>query len=120
MSNIRTLIVDDHPGMRTTLQDILEDYGYEVSSAASGEEAVKACKDSDYDVILMDVRLPGINGVEALKKIKRQSRETRIIMMSAFSMEDLKKRAITEGALTFLQKPLNIPIVIKLIEEDNK
>ena len=118
MNNLKTLIVDDHLGMRTTLKDILEDFGYTVSSAASGEEAIKICEDIDFDVILMDVRLPGINGVEALKRIKRHSKDTRVIMMSAFSMEELKRKAIDEGALTFLQKPLNIPIVIKLIEED--
>jgi DNA-binding NtrC family response regulator len=118
MNSVKTLIVDDHLGMRSTLQDILEDYGFLVSSAASGEEAVKICKENDFDVILMDVRLPGINGVETLKKIKKFSKATRIIMMSAFSMEDLKKKAIQEGALTFLQKPLNIPVVIELIEED--
>ncbi len=118
MNSLRTLIVDDHLGMRTTLKDILEDYGYNVSSAASGEEAIKICEDHSFDVILMDVRLPGINGVEALKRIKRHSKEARVIMMSAFSMEELKRKAIDEGALTFLQKPLNIPTVIKLIEED--
>ena len=118
MNNLRTLIVDDHLGMRTTLKDILEDYGYHVSSAASGEEAVKICEETSFDAILMDVRLPGINGVEALKKIKKQRKDARVIMMSAFSMDELKRKAIHEGALTFLQKPLNIPIVIKLIEED--
>ena len=97
MNNLKTLIVDDHLGMRTTLKDILEDFGYNVSSAASGEEAIKICEDIDFDVILMDVRLPGINGVEALKRIKRHSKDTRVIMMSAFSMEELKRKAIDEG-----------------------
>lgn len=117
MGNLKILVVDDHAGMRTTLKDIFEDYGHTVTTAASGEEAVKICADTDFDATLMDVRLPGINGVETLKKIKKQSKQKRVIMMSAFSMEDLKRKAINEGALTFLQKPLNIPMVIKLIEE---
>lgn len=115
---LNTLIVDDHVGMRTTLQDILEDEGYQVSSASSGDEAIEICQDKHFDIILMDVRMPGINGVEAFRRIKTISKDTRVIMMSAYSIDELKLEALREGAIAFLQKPLDISRVLKLIEED--
>ena len=116
---LNTLIVDDHVGMRTTLQDILEDEGYQVSSASSGDEAIEICQDMNFDIILMDVRMPGINGVDAFRKIKTISKDTRVIMMSAYSIDEMKLEALKEGAIAFLQKPLDISQVLKLIEEDD-
>jgi len=116
---LSTLIVDDHVGMRTTLQDILEDEGYQVSSASSGDEAIQICQDKKFDIILMDVRMPGINGVDAFRKIKTISKDTRVIMMSAYSIDEMKLEALREGAIAFLQKPLDISQVLKLIEDDD-
>jgi len=116
---LSTLIVDDHVGMRTTLQDILEDEGYLVSSASSGDEAIELCQENKFDIILMDVRMPGINGVEAFKKIKTISRDSRVIMMSAYSIDEMKLEALKEGAIAFLEKPLDISQVLKLIAEDD-
>ena len=115
---LSTLIVDDHVGMRTTLQDILEDEGYHVSSASSGDEAIELCQEHKFDIILMDVRMPGINGVEAFKKIKTISKDSRVIMMSAYSIDEMKLEALKEGAIAFLEKPLDISQVLKLIAED--
>ena len=109
------LIVDDHPGMRMTLKDILEAEEYSVEIVSSGKEAIDRCKQKNFDVILMDVRMPDLNGVEAYRQIKNFSEGTRVIMMSAYSMEDLKKTAIQEGAIAFLQKPLDIEKVLKII-----
>lgn len=116
---INTLIVDDHVGMRTTLQDILEDEGYQVVSASSGDEAIEICQDRKFDIILMDVKMPGTNGVEAFRKIKLISKDTRVILMSAYSIDEIKLEALCEGAIAFLQKPLDISQVLKLIEEDD-
>lgn len=116
---LKTLIVDDHVGMRTTLQDILEDEGYQVISASSGDEAIEICQGTKFDIILMDVRMPGINGVEAFRRIKAISGDTRVIMMSAYSIDEMKLEALREGAIAFLQKPLDISQVLRLIEEDD-
>jgi DNA-binding NtrC family response regulator len=114
---ISALIVDDHDGMRATLQDILEDEGYQVSIAASGLEAIDFCKNKNYDFILLDVKMPGIDGVETFKRIKTISSSSRVIMMSANSVDQLKLEALKEGAIAFLQKPLDISQVLKLLEE---
>ncbi|MCP4590270.1 MAG: response regulator [bacterium] len=111
------LIVDDEPNMRTTLRDILQDEGYETATAATGEEAVQMCRRRAYDVILMDVRMPGMNGVEAFREIRRDQAGARVILMTAHSVDELKHLAIEEGAVAFLPKPLNVEGVLELISD---
>lgn len=111
------LIVDDEHSMRETLSDILESRDYTVSTAATGEAAVEMCAKKTYDVVLMDVRMPGLNGVEAFRQIRRHQEGVRVIMMSAYSVDDIKQVALEEGAVAFLEKPLDVEDVIKLIGE---
>ena len=113
----RILIVDDEQNMRITLADILQDEGYEVDMAASGDEAVRLCSERDYRVVLLDVRMPGIDGVETFRQIRRHQEGVRVIMMSAYTIEDLKEVALDEGAIAFLAKPLDVERVVKLIGE---
>ncbi len=111
------LIVDDEPNMCKTLSAILDAEGYEVSTAASGEEAVEMCSRGSYDIALLDVRMPGMGGVEAFKQIRRLHEDIRIIMVSAYSVDELKEAALDEGAIAFLSKPLDVEQVVKLIGE---
>jgi two-component system, NtrC family, response regulator HydG len=113
----RVLIVDDEKNLRTTLADILQEEGYDVSTAATGEEAVEMCAKEVYEVILLDVRMPGMGGEEAFRMIRRHHEAVRVIMMSAYGVEELKRAALDEGALAFLSKPLNIQSVVTLIGE---
>lgn len=113
----KVLIVDDEKNMRTTLASILGREGYDVSTAATGEEAVDLCVKGEYDIILMDVRMPGIDGVEAFRRIRRHREGVRVIMMSAYSVDELKEAALEEGAIAFLPKPLDIEQAIKLVSE---
>lgn len=113
----RVLIVDDERNMRKTLADILRDEGYEVTTAATGEEAIELCSKETFSVVLMDVRMPGIDGVGAFRRIRRHQEGVRVIMMSAYSMDDLKQSALEQGAIAFLAKPLDMDKVIRLIGE---
>ena len=113
----KILIVDDEENMRRTLADILVDEGYDVTTAGTGEEAVKLCEKGDHKVILMDVRMPGIGGVEAFRQIRRHQEGIRVILMSAFSVDALKEAALDEGAIAFLAKPLDLEKVIDLVDE---
>lgn len=115
---VRILVVDDEKNMRTTLSDILEEEGFEVRTAESGEKAVKMCAKDDYDVVLMDVRMPGIDGVEAFRRIRRQHRDVRVIMMSGYSLERVEEAALREGAVAFVRKPLDADEVLSLIAEE--
>jgi DNA-binding response OmpR family regulator len=113
----RILIVDDETNMRTTLADILSDEGYEVDTAVDGLSAVQMCEQQTYEVVLLDVRMPGIDGVETFRRIRRHCEAVRVVMMSAYSMDELKRAALEEGAIAFLSKPLDIDNVINLIQD---
>lgn len=115
--NPAILIVDDHTNMQTTLKDILEDEGYQVMTAQTGQEAIDFCQKQKFDVILMDVRMPDLNGVEAYRRIRNFIGEARVIMMSAYSVEELKREALQEGVIAFLQKPLHVETLLALIEQ---
>lgn len=113
----RVLIVDDEKNMRLTLAAILCDEGYHVDTAATGEEAIKLCEKHDYDLVLMDVRMPGINGVDVFRRIRRHREGVRVILMSAYSAEGLKQAALEEGAIAFLAKPLDLEQTLDLIKD---
>ncbi len=109
------LIVDDERNMRKTLAQILSEEGYEVFTADTGERAVRMCGQRGFDVVLMDVRMPGIDGVEAFRRIRRSRADARVVMMSAYSLEALERAALAEGATAFLRKPLDVESVVRLI-----
>ena len=110
------LIVDDHPGMCRTLKDILEAEKYKVVSVFSGKAAISICEKQRFDVILLDFRMPDLNGVEIYLRIKNYTKGTRIIMMSAYSDDELKEKVLQLGDIAFLQKPLDIEKTLKLVK----
>jgi two-component system response regulator HydG len=114
------LIVDDDPGMTETMPDILGDMGYDVAVAEDGFRAIEIVKERGYDVALMDIRMPGINGVETFKQVKGISPPTKVIMMTAYSVEDLVKEALNQGAYGIICKPLDIERVMQLIKRAEK
>ena len=109
------LIVDDEKNLRNTLADILTGEGYEVATAESGEKAVKMFEKRPYDLVLMDVRMPGMDGMEAFRIIRRRRRDAQVVMMSAYSMDHLRRRCLDEGAVAFVRKPLDVEGLVKLI-----
>ncbi len=114
---VSVLVVDDHQGMLQSLGDILQEEGYQVSLASSGVAAIEACQKQTFNIILMDVRMPGIDGLETLRRIKDYVKGTLVLLMSAYSLEAVKQQAIQEGAVAFLQKPIDVEVVIKLIQK---
>jgi len=113
---IKILIVDDEKEFCVSLVDILEAKGYEVESENSGEAAIAKVKEKSFDVILMDIKMPVMNGVETFKQIKKISPKTVVIMITAYALEDLIKEALHEGAFGVLQKPVEIEKLIEQIE----
>lgn len=111
------LVVDDQPSMTSTLSDILDDEGYHVEVAHSGEEALEMCHEQQFDIVLMDVRMPGLNGNDTFRLIKTFSRATSVILMSAYSIVNMKREALQDGAVAVLQKPLDIEQVLTLIRQ---
>jgi len=115
------LIVDDEPGMAATLQDILQTFGHDVEIANDGLKAIERVKAKPYDIVLMDIRMPGINGVEAFKEVKKIRPGAAVMMMTAYSLEELVSEALKEGAYGVLYKPFDVRRVLEFIakvEED--
>lgn len=113
--SMRLLIVDDEPGMLRTLRRIMSVKGFKVETAASGEEAVERTGTWRPDCILMDIRMPGMNGVEAFQRIKAQFPGTRVVFMTAYAGSSLVEEALREGGLGVYPKPLDIDALCEQI-----
>ena len=107
MSSSSILVIDDEPQIRRVLRSTLSFRGYEISEAATGEEAVELAGKLKPDLILLDVNLPGISGIEACQEIRRTS-ETPIIMLTVRNAERDKVVALDAGADDYVTKPFGI------------
>ena len=104
---IRLLVVDDDRLVLANLADGLEQAGYAVSRAATGEEAIRICAEAPPDLVIMDLCLPGLSGIETARKI-RQTSKTPVLFLSAYDTEDLVKEAVADGGLGYLVKPVRL------------
>ncbi|MFB0528256.1 MAG: response regulator [bacterium] len=111
------MVVDDLVEDRETLKDILINKGYRVVTASDGYEALNMVPKANFDIILLDVKMPRMDGIKTLEWIKEMNPETGVIMMSAYSMDEFVGRALREGALAFLYKPFDMKKLFRLIEE---
>jgi DNA-binding NtrC family response regulator len=113
----RILIVDDDVGVARTTAMILEHQGYCVSTAEDGAEALAAVDQRPFDVILLDIKMPVMDGIETHRRIKEIRPDTTVVMMTAYAVEDLVEQALEDGAYGILYKPLDMEEVVSLIEE---
>ena len=111
------LIVDDDEVMRETLSDVLRKRGYEIFSVGSGNGALSLMKKSIIDLILLDMRLPDIDGLEVLKKIKEFDTEILVIMMTAYSDVQTAVSSMKSGAYDYINKPFELDELKLLIEK---
>src|ERR1700747_734117 len=109
------LVVDDEAGIRESLSSILVDEGYDVESAASAEEALERAAAGDIEVVLLDVWLPGIDGLEALSRLQSSPRAPAVIMISGHGTIETAVRATKLGAFDFIEKPLSLEKIIVLV-----
>lgn len=114
------LIVDDNIGQCKTMAFILERSGYAVATVDNGPEAISIVEKSPFDIIFMDIKMPIMNGVEAYKKIKNIRPGTKVIMMTAYAVEDLVEEALQEGAYAIIYKPVDIEKVLELVKKANE
>ena len=111
----KVLVVDDDRRMVRTMCDILKVKGYEASEAYTGKEAVEKVKSDHPDCVLMDIKMPGINGVEALQMIKGMAPDLPVVLMSAYTSEEQVKEAKALGAETVLTKPVDLEMVFSFL-----
>jgi DNA-binding NarL/FixJ family response regulator len=109
-TTIRVLVVDDHPPMRAGLVALIKSQpGMDVVAEASdGEEAIEVYDDVRPDVVLMDLRMPGMGGVEAILAIRKKDPEARVIVLSTYDLDEDIHRAIQSGAKSYLLKDMSI------------
>ena len=110
----RILVADDEQSMREFLDIMLEKEGYKVSLASNGEEVVKLIDNDLFDLVLLDIRMPKLDGISALKKIKAIAPETIVVMITAYASADTAIKAMKEGAYDYITKPFKVE-EIKLI-----
>jgi DNA-binding NtrC family response regulator len=111
----RALVVDDDRSMVKTLSDVLRLKGWEVASAYSGDAAVEVAKSGYFDVVLMDVKMPGMDGVAAFKAMKRIRPNIRVVLMTAYAAQDRLQEAEREGVVRVLPKPVDIAALLELL-----
>jgi two-component system response regulator HydG len=113
----RILVADDEESHRIMLRAVLQEEGYEVVGAADGPEAIRAVEQEPFDLILLDIRMPGMDGIEALTEIRKISPYIPVLMMTAYASVKTAVEALKAGAFEYLIKPLDIDELKILIQK---
>ncbi len=113
----RILVVDDDENIRNTMKTILEDEGYVVDLAANGNDAIEKTKKSSYNIALLDIRLPDMEGMELLKLIKDTVPRTRKIMVTGYPSMQNAIAALNKNADAYLVKPIDIENFLTIVKE---
>ncbi len=114
-SSLNILVVDDQSSVRELLKAVLESDGHKVDIAVDGESAVELLRAGFHDLVITDLRMPGMDGIEALERFKELSPETGVIMMTAFASVETAVTAMKLGAYDYVTKPIDIDEVRKVI-----
>jgi len=115
--NARIIIVDDDENIRKTMKTILEDEGYAVDLAATGNEAIEMTQKTAYNIALLDIRLPDMEGVELLKLIKDNVPRTRKIMVTGYPSTQNAISALNKNADAYLVKPVDVEKLLNMVKE---
>ncbi|MGM9949475.1 MAG: response regulator [Lysinibacillus sp.] len=112
----KILIIDDQPGIRLLLNEVFKKEGYAPLLAANGREALKIAEEETVDCVLLDMKIPGMNGLEILQHLKAKNERMPVIMMTAYGEQELIDEAMGLGASHYFTKPFNI---FEVLEEVN-
>ena len=115
--NAKILVVDDDENIRKTIKTILEDEGYVVDLAATGTEAIEKTQEATYNLALLDIRLPDMEGVELLKRMKEAVPRTREIMVTGYPSMQNAIAALNKNADAYLVKPVNVEKLLNTVKE---
>ena len=116
LDEVKILIVDDQEVMRNLLTSILEQEGYEVQSVSDGHTAVQRARKNKFHLFMVDIKMPGLNGIEVLKKIKEIDQDAQIVMITGYASLETAIEAIGNGASGYIEKPFdNIEYVINVV-----
>jgi two-component system nitrogen regulation response regulator NtrX len=113
MSSI--LVVDDEPGVRSSVSGVLRDEGFEVDTADSGEECLEKANSAAYDVIVLDIWLPGLDGLTTLQRLRERNIDSQVVIISGHGNIESAVRAIKMGAYDFIEKPLSLEKTVLVV-----
>ncbi len=118
-ADINVLIVDDEKNLTQAMRRLLSAEGYRAEVAASGEIALEAIKELSYDIILLDINMPGMNGLEAFKKLRKVSPKSKVIMITGYgkTLKALVEEARELGVHSIIDKPFKINQITDAIQE---
>jgi DNA-binding response OmpR family regulator len=105
---VRIMIIEDNEEMRSLLKDFLEEEGFKIDSVSNGVDALGRLSRGYFDLVVTDIRMPGLSGLDILPKIRRLNPGAPIIVMTAYGSDDLQRRSLERGATIYLEKPIHL------------
>jgi CheY-like chemotaxis protein len=113
----RVLVVDDDAAITATFEKILRGEGYEVATATDGEEAIQKARETAFDFVLLDLVMPRMDGLTALRYLNTVAPDARVVILSAYLGRNWEAEALRLGAAAVLPKPPDIPKLLRLCDE---
>ena len=113
----RIIIIDDEEIMRNCLKDVLADDGFDVRALSNGEEGLRLFEEISFEIAILDVKMPGISGVEVLKTIKKISPSTEVVMITGYASVSTAVESMKLGAFDYLTKPFDMDQIKGVINE---
>lgn len=113
----KILIVDDNEGLCKNLSDILELKGYKTASVYSGRQAIESVRNDKFDIVLMDVKMPEMDGIDTLKILRQIAPDTGVVMITAFADDIFYREGLKNSDLTVIQKPMDIDNLLNILSD---
>ena len=109
------LVVDDEPGVRSSISGVLKDEGFDVDTASSGEECLEKANGAAFDVVVLDIWLPGLDGLTTLQRLRERQIDSQVVIISGHGNIESAVRAIKMGAFDFIEKPLSLEKTVLVV-----
>src|SRR6187401_1445224 len=109
------LVVDDEPGVRSSISGVLRDEGFDVDTADTGEACLEKANGASYDVIVLDIWLPGLDGLTTLQRLRERQIDSQVVIISGHGNIESAVRAIKMGAYDFIEKPLSLEKTVLVV-----
>ncbi len=116
MTHPHILVVDDDADFAESTAELLEREGYKIHISTSGQQAIADYQQQKYDMVLLDIKMPGLNGVETYMALKKLDEDVKAVLMTAFTNHDLRKKALVAGIIDILDKPVDYKQIVDIIE----
>jgi len=113
----KILVIDDEPIVRTSCERTLAPEGYDVTVTASGKEGLEMLEKETFGLVLLDLKMPDMDGIEVLDNIKKKWPDTKVVMVTGYSTVDTAVQALRFGAFNFIEKPFTPDTLLKAVKE---